>query len=76
MRATFHIKHRAWIFQIRLSRMPDYPINQQAKAKLYLIRYNSNDKKVLYYPYPYPYPYPVYSFGAKKLNHRLNINKL
>lgn len=33
MRATFHIKHRAWIFQIRLSRMPNYLIDQQAKEK-------------------------------------------
>lgn len=44
--------------------MLNYLIDQQAKAKLYLIRHNSNDKKVLYYPYPYPYPYPVYSFGV------------
>ncbi len=43
--------------------MPNYLIDQQAKTKLYLIRHDSNDKKVLYYPYPYPYP--VYSFGAK-----------
>ena len=49
--------------------MLNYLIDQQAKTKLYLIRHNSNDKKVLYYPYPhpypYPYPYPVYSFGVK-----------
>ena len=61
--------------QIRLSRMLNYLIDQQAKAKLYLIRHDSNDKKILYYPYPYPYryrypypypyPYPAYSFGVK-----------
>lgn len=43
MRATFHIKHPTWIFQIRLSRMLNYLIDQQAKTKLYLIRHDSID---------------------------------
>ena len=43
MRATFHIKHRAWIFKIRLSRMLNYLIDQQAKTKLFLIRHYNND---------------------------------
>ncbi len=38
--------------------MPDYPINQQAKAELYLIWHDSNDKKFCTIPIPIPIPIP------------------